>query len=388
MSENENRGNPSTAAPGDTKLDRRRFVRGAAVSALAGTATACSGGEAGGPAVQATPRVRWRLASSYPRGLDTLYGVNEYLAERVETLSEGRFSIRPYAAGEIVPGLEVMDAAQQGTVQVGHTASYYYIGKNPALAFDTGVPFGMTTRQKFAWLYEAGGGELVNQLYADFNILSFSGGSTGTQMGGWFRNQLHSLDDLNGLRMRIPGLGGEVMRRLGVTVQVLAGGDIYASLERGAIDATEWVGPYDDEKLGFQRVASNYYYPGWWEPGPTLAFMVNRDAWDALPSTFQEIFRSVSIESAMIMTARYDALNPPAMQRLLAAGVQMRPFPNDIMVAAHRISFELYEEQAAADPAYRRIYEQWKAARASFYGWFDTAEQAYAKFAFPRTGEV
>jgi TRAP-type mannitol/chloroaromatic compound transport system substrate-binding protein len=367
------------------RMKRRRFVKlattGAAAAALAGCRTKVTA-----PAVKVRRRVQWRLASSFPRGLDTLYGSAEVLAERVAALSGGMFRIRPYPAGEIVPPLQVLDAVQQGTVQANHTASYYFTGKNPALAFDCGVPFGLTARQQFAWLYHGGGMELMRELFADFNVLSFPAGSTGVQMGGWFKREVQTLADLKGLKMRIPGLGGEVMSRLGVTVQVLAGGDIYPALERGAIDATEWVGPYDDEKLGFQQVVQNYYYPGWWEPGPTLSFYVNRNAWDELPDEYREMFSSAATDAAMLTTARYDALNPPALDRLLAQGVKLRRFPDDIMRAALEASFELYEEQAAKDQGYRRIYESWRGARRELYRWFDTAELAYAGFAYPRIG--
>ena len=365
-------------------LDRRKFLRAGAVGA-AGTAAACAGGGESGPAGQTRPAVRWRLASCFPRSLDTLFGINEYLAQRLEALSGGLFTLRAYPAGELVPALQVLDAAQQGTVQMGNSASYYFTGKNPALAFDAGMPFGLTARQQAAWLYEGGGRELLDGVFADFNVYSFPAGSTGVQMGGWFRQPLRGLADLRGLKMRIPGLGGEVMSRLGVTVQVLPGGEVYPALERGAIDATEWVGPHDDEKLGLHQVAKNYYTPGWWEPGPTLSFYVNRGAWDSLPSEYREMLRSAMTEAAMIMTARYDTLNPQALERLLAAGVQLHHFPEDIMEAAHRTAFGLYEEQAAADSGYRKIYEAWKTFRRTSYRWFDTAERAYADFAFPRS---
>jgi TRAP-type mannitol/chloroaromatic compound transport system substrate-binding protein len=212
---------------------------------------------------------------------------------------------------------------------------------------------------------------------------TFGAGSTGAQTGGWFRRPIDTLDDLRGLKMRIPGLGGQVMSRLGVTVQVFGGAETYQALERGAIDAAEWVGPYDDEKLGFHKIASDYYYPGWWEPGPTLTFLVNRERWDALPSEYQELFRSAASEAAADMTARYDALNPPALDRLLAAGVRLHRFSDEILRASRLASFELYEELAAEDTTYRRIYKAWKTARADSFRWFDTAEQAYAEFAFP-----
>ncbi len=365
-------------------MNRRRFLRqGLAGAAGAGAVAACggpSGSEA--PAVHTQKSVTWRLASSFPPGLDTIYGAAEVMAQRVEAMSDGRFRIRCYPAGEIVPAVQVMDAAQQGTVQIGHTASYYFIGKNPALAFDCCVPFGLTSRQQTAWLTEGGGLELMRGLFADFQLTTFPAGNTGAQMGGWFRREISGADDLKGLRMRIPGLGGEVMDRLGATVQLLAGGEIYTALERGAIDATEWVGPYDDEKLGFHKVAEYYYYPGWWEPGPSLSYHVNLEAWGKLPKAYQEMFAAAASESATVMQARYDQRNPAALARLLDEGVDMRPFSDDLMRAARDISFEMLEEQAAADATYRKVYDSWKQARADAYRWFNTAELAYARFAF------
>ena len=367
-------------------MDRRKFLsKTLAGTAGAGALAACSGPQGGGgesAAVHTRKSVTWRLASSFPRGLDTIFGASEVLAERVEAMSEGQFRIRVYPMGELVPGLQVMDAVQQGTAQVGQTASYYYTGKNPALAFDSCVPFGLTSRQQTAWLTQGGGLELVNELFADFGIVTFPAGNTGTQMGGWFRNELGGITDLQGLKMRIPGLGGEVMSRLGATVQVLAGGDIYPALERGAIDATEWVGPYDDEKLGFHKVAKYYYYPGWWEPGPSLSYHVNRAAWDGLPQVFQEIFRSAASESATVMQARYDQRNPEALARLLEQGIEIRPFSDDILEAARTATFEMLEEQAAADASYNKVYTAWKKARKDAYRWFSTAELAYSSFAF------
>ncbi|CAN5237581.1 TRAP transporter substrate-binding protein [soil metagenome] len=367
-------------------MKRRDFAKRALGGGLAvGAFAACGGADGGGaPAVQTGRRVRWRLASSFPRGLDTIFGAAEVLAERVSALTGGRFEVRPYPAGELVPGLQVLDAVQQGTVQAGHSASYYYIGKNPALAFDAAVPFGLTVRGHNAWLLAGPGLERMRGVFADFDIVNFPGGNTGAQMGGWFRGQVRTLADLRGLKMRIPGLGGEVMSRLGVAVQVLAGGDIFPALERGAIDATEWVGPYDDEKLGFYKVAKNYYYPGWWEPGPALTFYVNRRAWEQLPSEYQEAWATAARESSLNMMAQYDARNPPALSRLLVQGVRLRPFPEDVMQAALEQSQALLEEQAAADAGYRRVYDEWKQWRGETYRWFSTADQTYEEFAFPR----
>lgn len=366
-------------------MDRRKFLGKTIIGSAGAGLLACgapSSDSDGAPAVHTRDNVTWRLASSFPRGLDTIFGAAEVLAERVEAMTEGRFRIRVYPMGEVVPGLQVMDAVQQGTVQVGHTASYYYIGKNPALAFDSCVPFGLTSRQQTAWLTEGGGLELVHELFADFNITTFLAGNTGAQMGGWFKNPIDSVEDLRGLKIRIPGLGGEVMSRLGATVQVLAGGDIYPALERGAIDATEWVGPYDDEKLGFHKVARHYYYPGWWEPGPSLSYQVNLDAWNKLPKTYQEIFSCAASESATVMQSRYDQRNPAALTRLLAEGVELRPFSDDLMEAARRTSMDILEEGAAGDATYRKVYDAWKKARLDAYRWFGTAELAFGRFAF------
>jgi TRAP-type mannitol/chloroaromatic compound transport system substrate-binding protein len=367
------------------KIDRRDLIKGAAGAAAAAGLAACGADPAPSeaPAVHTRPRVQWRLASSFPRALDTLFGAAETLARRLEVLSGGFFTLRIYPAGELVPILEVMDAVQQGTVQVGHTASYFFTGKNAALAFDTGVPWGLTVRQQNAWMAHRGGLELMRELFADFNIVNLPAGATGAQMGGWFRQPIEVLADLRGLKMRIPGLGGQVMSRLGVTVQVFGGAETYQALERGAIDAAEWAGPYDDEKLGFHKIANHYYYPGWWEPGPTLSFLVNKERWQALPTEYREIFQSAAAEAGAEMTARYDAVNPPALDRLLAAGISLRRFSDEILDASRRASAELYEELAAEDPAYRRVYEAWRAVRDDSFRWFDTAERAYADFAFP-----
>jgi len=365
-------------------MKRRDFVHKVALGTVAaGSLQACRAPEQG-PAVQTQKSIRWRCTSSFPRGLDTIFGGAEVLAERVAAMSGGRFQIRVYPAGELVPGLEVLDSVWQGTVEVGQTASYYYLGKNPALAFDCCVPFGLSARQQNAWLHEGGGLELMRRQFSDFQIVNFPAGNTGSQMGGWFQRTIGSVSDLNGLKIRIPGLGGEVMKRLGATVQVLAGGDIYPALERGAIDATEWVGPYDDEKLGFYKVAKLYYYPGWWEPGPSLSFYVNTSAWAELPSEYKEIFQAAAQEAAMTMQARYDAKNPPALMRLLDHGVQLKPFSDDVMSAAQTSALEILEEHAAADAAYREVFDAWREFREQSYRWFSTAELAYAAFAFPR----
>ena len=365
-------------------MKRRDLLKGAAVGAVGALAACGPQGGTAGPAVHTGQRVRWRLVSSFPRSLTTIFGAAEVLVERVSAMTDGQFEIRVFPPGELVPGLQVLDAVQQGTAHIGQSGSYYYMGKHPALAFDTCVPFGLTSRQQTAWLTEAGGADVMDPIFAEFGVKAFAGGNTGVQMGGWFNRTVPTLADLQGLRMRIPGMGGKVMAALGVSVQVLPGGEIFPALERGAIDATEWVGPYDDEKLGFHQAARYYYYPGWWEPGPSLAFYVNQIAWDGLPTAYQEVFRTACVQSAQVMQARYDAKNPPALARLLEQGVEMRPFSDDLMAGAREASHQMLSDAAAADPAYREVRDHWEAFRKGSFEWFGAAELAYQKFSFER----
>lgn len=361
-------------------MERRQFLHRTVLGSAALGLTGCTAASPG-PAVQTQPNVRWRLASSFPRSLDTIFGASDILSRRVDELTEGRFKIAVTAPGEILPALEVLDGVRQGAVEVAHSASYYFVGKEPALAFDCAVPFGLTARQQCAWLTQAGGRELMQELFDVYDILHFPAGNTGVQMGGWFVRPIGSLADLNGLKMRIPGLGGKVMNSLGVTALVLPGGDIYTALERGTIDATEWVGPYDDQKLGFHQVAKHYYYPGWWEPGPALTFYVGRGAWNKLPKSYQAAFTAAAAEAAHGMQMEYDAKNPPALATLVEAGVQLHPFPTDIMVAAEKAFDEYTADMVSKSAAYRKIHEHWSAFKRSSDRWFATAEKSYAAFA-------
>lgn len=362
-------------------MKRRNLVRYAMAGAAGATATACSANS--GPTVRSgsLPRLTWRMATSWPASLDTIFGGARTVCDRVSAMTDGRFTIEPYAAGELVPALQVLDAVQGGSLECGHTASYYYIGKNPALAFATSVPFGLTASQQNAWLYAGGGLEAMQKIYADFNIINFPAGNTGTQMGGWFKREVRSRSDLNGLKMRIPGLGGEVMSRLGVNVQVLPGGEIFLALDRGAIDAAEWVGPYDDRKLGLQNAAQFYYYPGWWEPGASLDILVNRRAWDSLPIEYQEILKTAAFEANTTMLAQYDTLNQKALQELIAGGTKLTAYPQEILQAAQQEAFALYEEDASADPTFKEVYEQWKAFRDGIYRWDGANQLSFANFA-------
>ncbi|MBE9170282.1 TRAP transporter substrate-binding protein [Pleurocapsales cyanobacterium LEGE 06147] len=363
-------------------MKRRRLLTNVALGAATSTALVACNQTNNSPNVQANelPNVRWRMVTSWPKSLDTIFGGAQTVCDRVREMSGGRFTLEPYAAGEIVPGLEVLDAVQNGTVQCGHTASYYYVGKNPALAFGTSMPFGLTAQQQNSWLYHGGGLEAMHQLYSDFNVINFPAGNTGAQMGGWFKREIKSLKELNGLKMRIPGLGGEVMSRLGVNVQVLPGGEIFLALDRGAIDAAEWVGPYDDEKLGLNKAAPFYYYPGWWEPGATLEVQVNKSQWDKLPKEYQEIFKTAAMESNLNMLSKYEALNRQAMQRLVDGGTKMVPYPTEILQAAEKAAFELYEQNASKNATFRQIYEQWNQFRQQISQWNRINELSFANF--------
>lgn len=358
-------------------MKRRQVITNVAIGAVSAAALASRSQTA-----NAQSTIRWKMATSWPKSLDTIFGGAQTICDRVAAMTAGRFTIAPYAAGEIVPGLQVMDAVQTGTVECGHSPSYYYIGKNPALAFGTSVPFGLSAQQQNAWLYHGGGLEAMNKIYADFKMIGFPAGNTGAQMGGWFKREINTVADLNGLKMRIPGLGGQVMAKLGVNVQVLPGGEVYLALERGAIDAAEWVGPYDDEKLGLNKAATYYYYPGWWEPGPTLFAQVNLDAWNQLPQEYQEVFKTAAYEANLNMLAQYDALNAQALTRLLASGTQFRAYSEEILLAAQRAAFEIYEENASQDAGFKEVYQQWKDFKKLVVNWNHTNELSFARFAF------
>ena len=356
-------------------MNRRKFLSRVGAGAAAASVAA--------PAVaQALPQVRWRIASSFPKSLDTIYGGAEVLARRVEQITGGKFQIRVFAAGEIVPAFGVVDAIQQGTVECAHTASYYFVGKNKAFAFDTTLPFGLNQRQQNAWMYYGGGLQLVREFLRDFSIISFPGGNTGVQMGGWWRKEVRSVKDLKGVKMRIAGLGGEVMARLGAVPQQIAGGDIYPALERGAIDSAEWVGPYDDEKLGFYKVAPHYYFPGWWESNSMYSFFVNIKEWEKLPKEYQAAFEAAAYEANLDMMAKYDFKNPIALQNLVKNGVKLHAFSNDILKAAQSASYDLYEEEAGKNPAWKKLYEPWKRFRASEFLWHRAAEFTYLNFVY------
>jgi TRAP-type mannitol/chloroaromatic compound transport system substrate-binding protein len=301
-------------------------------------------------------------------------------AKAIAEATDNKFQIQVFAAGEIVPGLQAADAVTNGTVEMCHTASYYYVGKDPTFAFGAAVPFGLNSRMQNAWQQFGGGMDLLNDFYKKYNIFGIPCGNTGCQMGGWFRKEIKEVADLEGLKMRIGGYAGRVLSKLGVVAQQLAGGDIYPALEKGTIDAAEWVGPYDDEKLGFHKVAKYYYYPGWWEGGPELDLFVNTKAWADLPKDYQAILEAACYEANVDMVAKYDAVNPPALRRLVAAGVQLRPFPREIMQASWKAANELYAETSASNPKFKKVYDQWSKFRDEEILWFRVAEQNFDQF--------
>jgi TRAP-type mannitol/chloroaromatic compound transport system substrate-binding protein len=372
----------------DLSLNRRRLLAATTVATTAAALSSCRIRRADAvKAGSALPLVRWRMATSWPHSLDTIFGGAETICRRLREMSDGRFLIQPFAAGELVPGLEVLEAVQNGSVECGHTASYYYLGKNPALAFGTAVPFGLTAQQQNAWLAAGGGLEAINRLYADFGVRSFPAGNTGAQMGGWFKRSLEGLDSLKGLKMRIPGLGGKVMAALGVNVQVLPGGEIFLALDRGAIDAAEWTGPYDDEKLGLNKAARHYYYPGWWEPGPTLTALVNLQAWRRLPAEYKAMFETACHEANVMMLNRYDTLNAGVLQRLIKGGTQLEYYGDAILRAAREASEQILADNAR-DATFKGVYDQWQSFRRELFAWNRVNEFSYARFAFGDPGEA
>ena len=365
-------------------MQRRQLLRtsGQALAAAAGAGalSACTIRRAETSRSSGLPQVRWRMATSWPVSLDTIYGGAETICEQVKAMSGGGFMIEPFAAGEIVPGLEVLDAVQAGSVECGHTASYYYVGKNPAFAFGTAVPFGLSAQQQNAWLYQGGGNEAMDALFADFGAKSFPAGNTGGQLGGWFKRPINNLESLKGLKMRIPGLGGKVMASLGVNVQVLPGGEIYLALERGAIDAAEFTGPYDDEKLGLPKAAQYYYYPGWWEPGPSLMALVNRKAWAVLPQEYQAMFSTACYQANLGMLSKYEQRNSEALLRLRRQGIRLEAYSNDILKAAKEATSVMFADLAAGDAGFRDLLERWRLFQKETLNWNRINELPLATF--------
>nr|WP_246333585.1 TRAP transporter substrate-binding protein [Aureimonas mangrovi] len=335
------------------------------------------------PAIaQERPRIRWRMTSSFPNTLDTLFGASQRFAQMVSDITEGQFTIQLFPAGELVPGLSALDAVQDGTVEAAHSVLYYYVGKDPTFAIGSAIPFGLNARQQNAWLYHGGGNELIDEFLQSYNVTARPGGNTGTQMGGWFRNEINSVADLQGLKMRIAGIAGQVLQPLGVVGQQLAGGDVYPALERGTLDATEFVGPYDDEKLGFYQVAPYYYYPAFWEAGPTVHYIFNREQFDGLPDSYKAALETASMAANLDMTADYDVKNMRAIRSLVGKGAQLRPLPRDVLDAAYDSAQNLYRQLDETNENWKKIFDPWNEFRTQSYEWFRVAEFTNDSYAY------
>ncbi len=354
-------------------MQRRRFIHH---SGLAGVLAAGAA-----PAiVHAQARLRWRLASSFPKSLDTIFGTAELFAKKVGEMTGGKFQISVHPGGELLPPFGVVDGVQAGTVEMAHTVPYYYFGKDETFAIGAAIPFGLNSRQMSAWTFQGNGLKLMREFYARYNIINFPGGNTGVQMGGWYRKEIKSLDDMKGLKVRIGGFAGRVIERMGAVSQSIPGGEVYQALEKGTIDAAEWIGPYDDEKLGFYKVAPVYHYPGWWEGGPQVDFFINTQAYAALSAEYKAIVEAAAAVAHIDMQARYDAKNPAALKSLVKAGVKVLPFPKPVLDEAFKQSMQLYDELSAKNPNWKKVYEDYSAFRREQNLWFRFAEASFDRY--------
>jgi TRAP-type mannitol/chloroaromatic compound transport system substrate-binding protein len=360
-------------------LQRRSFLKNAGAGLAAGVGLAAGMGVAA-PAVHAQPSLRWRLASSFPKSLDALLGPSEIFAKLVGALSGGKFTITVHAAGELVPAFGVVDAVQNGTVECAHTAPYYFFGKDDVFAIGTAIPFGLNTRQLTAWMFEGNGLKLMREFLRSYKIINFPLGNTTAQMGGWYRKEIKSLADMKGLKMRTAGIAGKVQERLGVVTQSIPPGEIYTALEKGTIDAVEFVGPYDDLKLGFYKVAPHYYYPGWWEGSAQTDLYVNINAYEALSAEYKAMIEAASAYAYIMMQSNYDVKNPTALKQLVAAGAKLHRFPKDVMDAAFREATALYAELSEKNPRWKKIYDDFAKFRAEQNLWFRFAEASFDDF--------
>ncbi len=353
-------------------MERRKLIQGAGLAGILAAGAA--------PAVHAQAAIRWRLSSSFPKPLDTIFGAAETFSKSVAAMSGGKFQISVHAGGEITPPFGVVDAVQQGSVEMAHTAPYYFFGKDETFAIGCAIPFGLNSRQMSAWMYEGNGMKLMREFYAKYNIVNFPGGNTGAQMGGWYRKEIKNAGDIKGLKMRIGGFAGKVFERMGGVPQNIPGGDIYPALEKGTIDAAEWVGPYDDKKLGFNKVAPHYYYPGWWEGGPQLDFYINDKAWNSLPAEYKAMVEASAALAHVDMQAKYDAKNPTALKELVGAGTKLHRFPKDVLELAFKEAMALYSELSAKNANWKKVYEDYAKFRADQNLWFRFAEAGFDDF--------
>lgn len=360
-------------------MERRKFlVKAGGVLVAAGAAAAVEA-----PYVIAQPKFQWRLATSWPIGLATLHGAAVRFAKYCDELSGGRLKVQVFAAGELVPPFGVFDAVSQGTLEVFHSAAYYWAGKTPACQWFAAVPFGLSAQGMNAWFYEGGGIELWEEVYKPFNMIPRPCGNTGTQMGGWFKKKINSIADYKGLKMRIPGLGGKVVAKAGGTVVLLPGGEIFPALERGVIDATEWVGPEDDMKLGLHNAAKYHYFPGWHEPGTVEEAVFNRKAYESLPSELRAVVLQASEANNIRVLADYNVKNAKGLEVLRTKykdKVEVLPFPADVLKELKTLADDTLEEEAAKDAMARKVHDGFKKFRALYNPWDKVSEDPYQRF--------
>jgi TRAP-type mannitol/chloroaromatic compound transport system substrate-binding protein len=362
-------------------LKRRQFLSGSAGVLVAGAVAA--------PAVaQSAPEIKWRMTSSFPRVLDNIFGTAQTFSKYIADATDNRFQLQVFSAGEIVPGLQALDAVSSGSVECCQTPLNFYLGKDPTLSFATALPFGPNARLQYSWWHFGGGAEIINGVLAGLNTISFASGNSGTQMGGFFRKEINQVEDLKGLKFRIAGLGGQVLARLGVIPQQIAGGDVYPALEKGTIDGAEFVSPYDDEKLGLHKIAKYYYYPGWWEGGAMLHFAVNLKQWEELPKSYQHIWRQACDASNNWMLGRYDVFNGAALRRLIGQGTQLRGFPIPVMEACFDAAQQLYGELAASNANFKKALDSMVPFRTQHYEWWQVGEYSYDSFMIRMRGKV
>ncbi len=359
-------------------MKRRNFVKTAGLASAAGllsacrsqtsTATDCGPGQAGG-------KHEWKMVTAWPRDFPALGTGANRLAERIGQMSGGRLTVKVYGGNELVPPLEVFDAVESGTAQMGHGASYYWKGKVPAAQYFAGVPFGLNAQEMNGWFYYGGGLELWREVYRPHGVIPYPIGNSGVQMGGWFNKEILSVDDLKGLKMRIPGLGGEVLARAGGTPQNIPVAEIFTALQTGTIDATEWIGPFNDQAAGFNQAAQYYYYPGWHEPGTALEVLINQAALEQLPQDLQHIVQYACQASNLDMLSEFTARNGESLQQLREAGVDIRPFPDEVLQELQRISLEVLEDMTSNDELSARVYASFKAFFGKVRGWNEIGEK-------------
>ncbi len=358
-------------------MKRREFIKKAGTGAIAAGAAMTAV-----PAIAAKP-IRWKMVTTWPPHFPMLGEGADYIAKLVDEMTGGKFKITVYGGGELVPPLGVFDAVSQGTVEMGHGAAYYWAGKAPAAQFFAAVPFGFNAQSQNAWVTSGGGMALWEEIYKPFNLKPYLGGNTGVQMGGWFNKEINSIEDLKGLKMRIPGLGGKVLAKAGGNAILVAGGEIYTNLDRGVIDATEWVGPYHDLKMGFYKAAKYYYYPGWHEPGTTLEAMVNINAYEKLPPEFKVILDTAVEKTNSWMLSEFEAKNNDALNELITKHkVQLKKFPDEVLKQLKAYADEMLEEVAAGDPMSRKVFDSFKAFRSKIYEWNKITEEPYQQFKY------